>query len=107
MSLTIARAWHSVARQRPQLFRDGIIKSILCRRYATLVSSIGTGSLIKPPIHGQPLAETHPHLIAPQELTPGIPKTEYEERRTRLMDSLPEGSLVVCMYGYKGGQTCS
>ena len=49
----------------------------------------------KPPIYGQPVAETHPHLMAPHELTPGIPKSEYDNRRARLMDSLPEGSLVV------------
>jgi len=49
----------------------------------------------KPPIYGQPVAKTHPHLIAPHELTPGITKNEYDDRRARLMDGLPDGSLVV------------
>jgi len=34
--------------------------------------------------------------MAPDELTPGILKSEYEERREKLMQSLPEGSLMVC-----------
>ena len=98
MSLGIARAWQTATRRHSQpSLRVAIIKSLLCRQYATPASSAGTRNLIKPPIHGQPLAETHPHLIAPTELTPGIPKAEYEERRARLMDSLPKGSLVVCM----------
>ena len=29
------------------------------------------------------------------ELTPGIPASEYERRRRKLMDGLPDGSLVV------------
>lgn len=62
-----------------------------CRQYIT-----ASPTVTKPPMYGQPLAKTHAHLIAPEELTPGIPKVEYEERRKNLMDSLPQGSLVVC-----------
>lgn len=65
-----------------------------CRQYIT-----ASPTVTKPPIYGQPLAKTHAHLIAPEELTPGIPKVEYEERRKNLMDSLPQGSLVVCLGG--------
>ncbi|KIJ32357.1 hypothetical protein M422DRAFT_213900 [Sphaerobolus stellatus SS14] len=50
-------------------------------------------------MYGQPLAKTHSHLMAPHDLTPGIPRSEYEERREKLMESLPEGSLVVCLGG--------
>lgn len=53
----------------------------------------------KPPRQGQPLHHTHPHLVGSGELTPGIPASEYEERRRKLMESLPEGSVVVCMGG--------
>lgn len=71
---------------------------------------------------GQPLPTTHPHLfpqrypllagadiirtdshghspIAQDELTPGIPSFEFEDRRKRLMDRLPEGSVVICLAG--------
>ncbi|TXT08674.1 hypothetical protein VHUM_02802 [Vanrija humicola] len=51
----------------------------------------------KPPRYGQPLAGTHAHLVHARELTPGITAGEYEERRRRLMDSLPAGAVVVCM----------
>ncbi|GAA5954869.1 hypothetical protein JCM21900_004971 [Sporobolomyces salmonicolor] len=45
--------------------------------------------------YGQPLPSTHPHLLAPGELTPGIPADEYEARRRALMDSLDDGSTVI------------
>lgn len=51
----------------------------------------------KPPKQGQPLAASHPHLVNSKHLTAGIPGSEYEERRKRLMDSLGEGAVVVCM----------
>lgn len=38
-------------------------------------------------------------LIATEQLTPGIPKSEYEERRKKLMDRLPDNSVVVAMSG--------
>ncbi|POS88385.1 hypothetical protein EPUL_000123 [Erysiphe pulchra] len=44
---------------------------------------------------GQPLYETHPHLIMPGEVTPGITALEYSNRRSRLCSSLPENSIVV------------
>ncbi|KAL1749162.1 peptidase M24, structural domain-containing protein [Schizophyllum fasciatum] len=50
----------------------------------------------KPTKYGQPLYQSHPHLVKPGELTPGIPRKEYEKRRKALMDSLPENSVVVC-----------
>jgi hypothetical protein len=54
----------------------------------------------KPPLYGQPLSQTHPHLIkSPSQLTRGITEHEYEQRRRNLMQSLPEGSKVVCMGG--------
>ncbi|WVQ85581.1 hypothetical protein IAT38_007747 [Cryptococcus sp. DSM 104549] len=53
----------------------------------------------KPPKHGQPHASTHPHLLRPGELTPGVPAEEYERRRRALMEILGEGARVVCMGG--------
>ncbi|KDN49909.1 hypothetical protein K437DRAFT_255161 [Tilletiaria anomala UBC 951] len=67
--------------------------------------------------YGQPLPFSHPHLfpkrlslsagadvdpvggVAVEDLTPGIPSSEYAERRQKLMDALPEGSVVVAMSG--------
>ncbi|PWY97110.1 hypothetical protein BCV70DRAFT_81481 [Testicularia cyperi] len=36
---------------------------------------------------------------ATEQLTPGIPASEYEERRRKLMDRLPDSSVVVAMSG--------
>ncbi|KAL8279950.1 hypothetical protein RQP46_007531 [Phenoliferia psychrophenolica] len=49
--------------------------------------------------YGQPLPGTHPHLLAPGELTAGIPRDEYEQRRRALMDGLEDGSVVVVAGG--------
>ena len=51
----------------------------------------------KPPKQGQPLSSTHPHLVHPKYLTAGIPASEYEDRRRKLMEGLGEGAKVVCM----------
>lgn len=44
---------------------------------------------------GQPVHETHPHLLAPGELTPGITAQEYADRRSRLASLLPADSVVI------------
>ncbi|KAI1310644.1 peptidase M24, structural domain-containing protein [Xylaria venustula] len=46
-------------------------------------------------LFGQPVHETHPHLLAPGELTPGITAQEYHERRSALCALLPANSAVV------------
>lgn len=51
----------------------------------------------KPPKQGQPLHASHPDLIYSKHLTAGIPASEYEDRRKRLMESLGEGAVVICM----------
>ncbi|KAK8865744.1 hypothetical protein IAR55_000891 [Kwoniella newhampshirensis] len=56
-------------------------------------------SIAKPPKYGQPHPSTHPHLLKPGELTPGVPAEEYEQRRKKLMESLGEGARVICMGG--------
>lgn len=44
---------------------------------------------------GQPLHETHPHLLQAGEVTPGISALEYFERRAKLAEHLPSGSIAV------------
>lgn len=68
------------------------------RRYASSLAVNGHVQL-KPALFGQPLASSHGHLIRSEETTPGIPQEEYDRRRRELMESLPEGSLVVCVAG--------
>ncbi|KAI1777400.1 aminopeptidase-like protein [Hypoxylon cercidicola] len=46
-------------------------------------------------LFGQPVHETHSHLLAPGELTPGITAQEYHERRAALCESLPPDSAVL------------
>jgi intermediate cleaving peptidase 55 len=44
---------------------------------------------------GQPLHETHPHLLDPGELTPGITALEYSQRRARFAAKLPSNSIAL------------
>ncbi|KAJ7067901.1 peptidase M24 [Mycena amicta] len=70
------------------------------REYASSVAS-------KPSTYGQPLFQSHPHLVASNELTPGFRAMEYETRRRNLMNSLPDSSVVVSTAGtvkYMSGQ---
>ena len=75
-------------------------------RYSSDASSPlfpASGSVPKPPFgapgFGQAHPSTHPHLLAPGELTAGISAEEYEGRRKALMDGLEEGSVVVIAGG--------
>ncbi|KAL2012322.1 hypothetical protein VTN00DRAFT_5040 [Thermoascus crustaceus] len=44
---------------------------------------------------GQPVHETHPHILQPGELTPGITALEYAHRRSRLANRLPKNAIAV------------
>ena len=44
---------------------------------------------------GQPVHETHPHILAPGELTPGISAQEYADRRTKLAAQLPDKAVAI------------
>ncbi len=44
---------------------------------------------------GQPVHETHPHILGPQELTPGITAQEYADRRTKLAAQLPDNAIAI------------
>lgn len=58
------------------------------RSYATSISA-GSYSF------GQPVHETHPHLLDPGELTPGITAQEYADRRTTLASKLPKNAIAI------------
>ena len=49
----------------------------------------------RPRHFAQPTPATHPHLMQPGEVTPGISSAEYVDRRQKLAESLPEGSLAL------------
>lgn len=44
---------------------------------------------------GQPLHESHPHLLEAGDLTPGISALEYHHRRAALARKLPRNSIAV------------
>ncbi|KAK4042382.1 peptidase M24, structural domain-containing protein [Parachaetomium inaequale] len=58
------------------------------RSYATSISAAELE-------FGQPVHETHPHILKPGEITPGITAQEYADRRARLAFSLPDGGVAV------------
>ncbi|KAF5369724.1 hypothetical protein D9757_011995 [Collybiopsis confluens] len=65
------------------------------RSYATEAHNIA----VKPSVYGQPLFKSHPHLTKPDEITPGITTEEYDNRRRRLINGLPDDSVVVSVAG--------
>lgn len=70
------------------LYRPTSITRTANRSYAT--AAVPASQLL----FGQPVHETHPHLLAPGELTPGIAALEYHERRAALCHALPPNSAV-------------
>lgn len=44
---------------------------------------------------GQPVHETHPHMLKPGELTPGINAQEYADRRSALALAMADGGVAV------------
>lgn len=44
---------------------------------------------------GQPVHETHPEVLRPGEVTPGITAQEYHDRRARLAHALPKDAVAV------------
>ncbi|KAL8809137.1 MAG: hypothetical protein Q9200_003684 [Gallowayella weberi] len=44
---------------------------------------------------GQPLHETHPHILKAGELTPGITALEYAQRRSKLASKLPKNGVAI------------
>ncbi|KAI0100264.1 peptidase M24, structural domain-containing protein [Nemania sp. FL0031] len=76
-------------RRRAQVQSPPILKSRSAHRpYST---SIPASQFL----FGQPVHETHPHILKPGELTPGITAQEYHERRAALIARLPPNSAVI------------
>eukprot|EP00884_Botryococcus_braunii_P006302 jgi/Botrbrau1/15673/Bobra.4_1s0054.1 len=44
---------------------------------------------------GQPCHRTHPELVGPGEVMPGIPAAEFQARRKALVDAMPAGGAAV------------
>ena len=67
------------------------------RNRPTLPAAISTRTLVSAAEcqFGQPLHETHPHLIAPGDLTPGISALEYHYRRAALASKLPKNGIAI------------
>ncbi|KAG6186241.1 hypothetical protein E4U36_000783 [Claviceps purpurea] len=65
-------------------------KNVASRFYSTPVI-VPAGELR----YGQPVHETHPHILKAGELTPGITAQEYGDRRAALAHSLSEGGVAV------------
>jgi len=64
------------------------------RGYGT-VAAAGPSPTPREELAGQPTPATHPELLAPGELWPGLAAAEFAERRRRLAAALPPRSLVV------------
>ncbi|KAK8085089.1 metallopeptidase family M24 [Apiospora hydei] len=81
-------------------FKPPVLPS--CRACCAAAATSDTVSDLFGPVETEtpvipPLAvhETHPHILAPGELTPGITAQEYHDRRARLIASLPPNSAVL------------
>ncbi|PNY26853.1 Intermediate cleaving peptidase 55 [Tolypocladium capitatum] len=72
----------------PPSARRHIDASCRTRRH---YSSVAAGILK----FGQPVYETHPHILRPGELTPGITAQEYADRRATLAHAMAEGGVAV------------
>ncbi|KAI0178685.1 aminopeptidase-like protein [Hypoxylon sp. FL1284] len=78
----------------PQLTRQSFAR-IPNARNASCPRPYSTATPASDLLFGQPVHETHPHILAAGELTPGITAQEYHERRATLCASLPPDSAVV------------
>ncbi|KAI0269392.1 peptidase M24 [Gloeopeniophorella convolvens] len=95
-SLSVARAAGQSLRRLSSPTCAAARLQCRARAYAT---EVDPRHVAKPSLFGQPTFHGHPHLVKPGEVTPGIPAHEYERRRKELVESLPSGSLVVCVAG--------
>ncbi|KAL8392377.1 hypothetical protein RB595_002534 [Gaeumannomyces hyphopodioides] len=77
-----------LARLLPQCTSSTPQRISSCRSYATRVAA----SELQ---FGQPVHETHPHILKAGELTPGIMAEEYYERRLKLATMMPAGGVAI------------
>ncbi|KAK4506905.1 hypothetical protein PRZ48_000638 [Zasmidium cellare] len=92
MPQPILSALRALARPTPA-FRSRPLTAVIlsnAHRRRTLVSAAEIQ-------FGQPLHETHPHLIKPGDLTPGISALEYHHRRAALARKLPRNSAAILL----------
>ncbi|KAI0408335.1 peptidase M24, structural domain-containing protein [Xylaria palmicola] len=75
--------------------RSATAQSPWTRRQCSAGRAYSTAIPASQLLFGQPVHETHPHLLKPGELTPGITAQEYHERRSALCALLPADSAVV------------
>ncbi|KAL1976111.1 hypothetical protein VTN31DRAFT_2393 [Thermomyces dupontii] len=85
-SLSLRSRWHSGVLLRWRPLWPGITQPR--RPFASVVSAAELQ-------FGQPVHETHPHILRPGELTPGITAQEYAQRRSRLANRLPKNAIAV------------
>ncbi|KAL6866636.1 peptidase M24, structural domain-containing protein [Trichoderma novae-zelandiae] len=82
----ISQAISHVNRQRPSSPSSYISSPRRC--YSSVISAADLQ-------FGQPVHETHPHILKAGEITPGITAQEYADRRAALADALPSGSVAL------------
>jgi intermediate cleaving peptidase 55 len=87
-----ARSSSRLACPRPTFVRASILPTRAGPRHGRAYSSGVSAAELT---FGQPVHETHPHLLAPGELTPGITAQEYADRRTRLAAKLPDNGIAI------------
>lgn len=67
----------------------------ILRTNTPFANSLQTRNYASLPKCGQPLFETHPHLLKEGELTPGITAQEYYARRLKVLDDMAPGSMAI------------
>ncbi|KAI0043165.1 peptidase M24 [Auriscalpium vulgare] len=93
------RSLACVTRAHPPCHSKLAVSTCAALRHRCYATEAIVHDVLKPSAFGQPTSRSHPHLVQPGEVTPGIPAEEYERRRVQLIESLPEGSLVVSVSG--------
>jgi hypothetical protein len=105
---TCLRAWkyqrsRTISTTSSSPHRPSLLASLAKSATKTSRSSQRSWTSVAPRSHvsaadlqfGQPLHESHPHLIQAGEITPGITSQEYANRRQRLCSLLPAGSVAI------------
>ncbi|KAI9151870.1 xaa-pro dipeptidase app [Paramyrothecium foliicola] len=95
MKLFRASLRTSVLRQDPRSTRQDAFH--LRRCFATSKPRAGFFDVVPASelLFGQPVHETHPHLLKAGELTHGITAQEYADRRAALAQSMTQGSIAI------------
>ncbi|KAI1002548.1 Intermediate cleaving peptidase 55 [Podosphaera aphanis] len=78
---------HPLSLSQLRVFPSSCSASTSHRKYASI-----SAALLQ---FGQPVYETHPHLLEPGEITPGISALEYSNRRSKLAESMSENSIAI------------